>query len=145
MTERYLRVAKRRRVISVAIILLGAAVIAAMALSRGRVAPPHMWSLFAGTGGAFIANGVVQFYRYTRRIHNSQAQQKAAVEEYDERSVAVMRRASHLSMNVLLIVGYIAMIAAAYVSVTICYTLLVSLCVLLVVWMLCYVIAWKTM
>lgn len=145
MTERYLKVINRRRMISVAIILLGAAVIAAMALSRGRIAPPHMWSLFAGTGGAFIANGAVQFYRYTRMINDPETLQKAAVAEYDERSVAVMRRASHLSMNVLLIIGYIAMIAAAYVNVPVCYTLLVSLCALLVVWMLCYIIVWKTM
>ena len=145
MTERYLKVAKRRRVISVAFILMGAAVIAAMALSRGRIAPPHMWSFFAGTGGAFAANGAVQFYRYTRRIHDPQALQKAAVAEYDERSVAVMRRASQLSMDALLIVGYVAMIVAAYLSVTVCYTLLVSLCVLLVVWLLCYMIVWKTM
>lgn len=145
MTERYLKVINRRRMISVAIILLGVAVVAAMALSRGRIAPRQMWSLFAGTGGAFIANGAVQFYRFTRMMHDSEALQKAAVAEYDERSVAVMRRASWLSMNVLLIVGYIAMIVAAYVSVTVCYTLLVSLCVLLVVWVLCYIIVWKTM
>ena len=145
MTERYLKVISRRRVISAAIILMGAAVIAAMVLSRGRIAPSHMRSLFAGTGGAFVANGAVQFYRYTRMMHDPQALQKAAVAECDERSVAVLHKAYYLAMEALLVIGYLAMIVSAYFNEMVCYTLLTVLCTGLVVCLLCYIIVWKTM
>lgn len=145
MTERYLKVINRRRMISVAIILLGVAVVAAMALSRGRIAPRPMWSLFVGTGAALIANGAVQFRRYTRMINDPEALQKAAVAEYDERSVAVLHKAYYLAMEVLLVIGYIAMLASAYINELVCYTLLTSLCTGLVVCLLCYIIVWKTM
>jgi len=143
VTERYLKVLHRRRIKSILFALFGAVILAALLVSDGSIVPEYTQAFFVGTGFAWIANGVVNFYRKGKLLQDKEALRKAAIAEFDERTSEVMRRTCTLTLNVLLALIYAAMISASYISQTICYTLFAVLCAGLVIWFTCYVIIWK--
>lgn len=143
MTERYLKVLHRRRIKSILFALFGAVILAALLVSDGSIVPEYTQAFFVGTGFAWIANGIVNFYRKGKLLQDKEALRKAAIAEFDERTSEVMRRTCTLALNVLLVLIYAAMISASYISQTICYTLFAVLCAGVVIWFACYVIIWK--
>lgn len=140
MTERYRKIIRIRRAAAVLYVVIGLLLLAA--LFAGRT-PGYMRPFFAGTCFAMIANGIVNFYRKNKLLRDEKGLEKKSVIEFDERNTEVMRRAWAMAYEVLLVIGWAAMIVAGFLNETVCYTLLASLCVGLATGFVCYVIVWK--
>lgn len=145
MTTRYQKIIRRRRAFDILFVLSGAAILALLFVVKPIAVPAHMSPFFISTGAAWIANGIVDFYRKSKLLKDAEAFQKAAVLEFDERNTEVQRRSASLTLTVLLYAGYAAMIAASFFSRAVCYTLLSCICAGLLIFFICYAIVWKTM
>lgn len=144
MIERYRKIIRMRCVAAVVYAVLGSLLLAVLFLGGGSAVPDYMLSFFVGTGAMMVMNGIVNFCRKNRLLKDEQELCKKAVVEFDERNVEVMRRAWALALEVLLVIGWAAMVIAGFFSETVCYTLLASLCVVLLTAFVCYTIVWKT-
>lgn len=144
MIERYRKIIRIRRVSAAVYTALGSLLLVVLFVSRAGVVPDYMLSFFVGTGAAMAMGGIVNFCRKSRLLKDEEELRKKAVAEFDERNVEVMRRAWTLALEVLLLVGWAAMVIAGFFSKTVCYTLLASLCVGLLTAFVCYVVVWKT-
>lgn len=144
MTERYRKLIARRQRIAVLYALIGVCTLILLFLVRETaIVPAYMSPCFTGAGFSMLVSGVVSFYRRRRLLADDEALRKAAVAEYDERNIEVMRRACVLALNVMLVTGYAAMLVAAFISQIVCYTLLSCICAGLAITFFCYAIVAK--
>lgn len=144
MIQQYEKILKRRRALAVVFTLLGTAILIALFSIQTDRVPHHLYPFFGATGFSLIANGVVSCYRKNKLLHDAEALRKAAVLESDERNYEVMRRSAHLTLLVLLYAGWVAAVAAAFLSEAVCYTLVGCIAAGLVIFVVCYSIVWKT-
>ena len=144
MTERYRKIIRIRRASAAVYAVLGSLLLMVLFVSRASVVPDYMLPFFVGTGAALALNGIVNFYRKNKLLKDEEELRKKAVVEFDERNIEVMRRACALALEVLLVIGWAAMVIAGFFSETVCCTLLASLCVGLMTAFICYVVIWKT-
>ena len=144
MIQRYEKIIKRRRAFAIVFALLGAAILIALFSIQSDRVPHHLYPFFGATGFSLIANGVVSCYRKNKLLHDAEALQKAAFLEFDERTHEVTRRSAYLTLLVLLYAGWIAAVAAAFFSETVCYTLMGCIAAGRVIFVVCYSIVWKT-
>ena len=107
--------------------------------------PRYLDSFLFGTGAATLASGMVNFFRKNDLLRDETRLRKAAIVELDERNLEITRRACALTLNILLIVMYAAMVVSAFFSWTVCFTLLAALCVSLLAMLICFIVVAKNL
>lgn len=145
MTERYRAMTRRRRLLAAIWAGVGAAILILLLVSGGRGLPRCLDSFLFGTGVAALASGTVKFFRKNSLLQDEALLRKAAIADLDERNLEITRRACALTLDILLIVMYAAMVVSAFFSWTVCITLLAALCVSLLTMFICYAIVAKTL
>ena len=144
MIERYEKIIRRRKAVGILFTVLGSITLLILLATRGNIVPRHMQSFFVSTGIAWFLNGIINFRKKNKLLRDRSALKQAAVIEFDERNTEVMRRSCTLTLYILLVAVYAAVIISAYISARICYTLLATLCSGLAIWFVCYAVVWKT-
>ncbi len=145
MTERYRAMTRRRRLLAAIWAGVGATILILLLVSGGRGLPRYLDSFLFGTGAATLASGMVNFFRKNDLLRDETRLRKAAIVELDERNLEITRRACALTLDILLIVMYAAMVVSAFFSWTVCFTLLAALCVNLLAMLICFIVVAKNL
>ena len=136
---------RRRRLLAAIWAGVGATILILLLVSGGRGLPRYLDSFLFGTGAATLASGMVNFFRKNDLLRDETRLRKAALVELDERNLEITRRACALTLDILLIVMYAAMVVSAFFSWTVCFTLLAALCVNLLAMLICFIVVAKNL